>query len=95
MLAIQTVCIHNGNQYKTGEQWDDKGVGYKRRCQCKSANGKPQVECYPGGCQPITERFLQPSLDCSNPTIVMPDDPVMCPYVICNDSQETGTNNIT
>ncbi|CAG2101736.1 unnamed protein product [Medioppia subpectinata] len=84
-------CSHNGKRYKLGEQWDEKGQGVKRRCQCSINNGLPNVQCHPGGCPQITDRFLQPTLDCPNPTVVIPDDPlVLCPYVICNDSKDSG-----
>ncbi len=88
---LENDCSHNGKRYKLGEQWDDKGVAFKRRCQCKLTNGVPHAQCHPGGCPPITDRFLQPTIDCPNPSIIMPDDPVvLCPYVICNDSKDSG-----
>ncbi|RWS13599.1 epidermal cell surface receptor-like protein [Dinothrombium tinctorium] len=91
-------CLHNGHRYKLGEQWDDpspiNGLSSKRRCQCKpSMNGlKPNVQCFPGQCPQITERHLRPTPECPIPVIVTPDDPVMCPYVVCNYSDEAVNN---
>lgn len=69
-------------------------LGPRRRCQCNSTpNGKPQVQCLPAVCPKITDRHLKPSLECPIPALVTPDDPLICPYVVCNYSEETGKFN--
>lgn len=89
-------CIHNGNRYKVGDQWEDVNpsnvLGPRRRCSCKPTPplGKPQVDCFGGICPKITERHLKPSAECPLPVLISPEDPVLCPYVICNYSEETG-----
>ena len=71
-----------------GEYWNDDETEIHRRCQCKITNGILHVVCDPGLCQPITERFLEPTAECKTPTVVTPKDAIICPYVICNN---TGT----
>ncbi|KAH9497969.1 hypothetical protein DERF_013899 [Dermatophagoides farinae] len=81
-------CSYNDKIYKLGEYWNDDETEIHRRCQCKITNGILHVVCDPGLCQPITERFLEPTAECKTPTVVTPKDAIMCPYVICNN---TGT----
>lgn len=73
----------------------------QKRCQCKlltdntsdsvHSSTKTTVECGPAQCPQITERHLRPSPECPVPVVVTPEDPtIMCPYVVCNHSEETG-----
>ncbi|KAH9423888.1 hypothetical protein DERP_005472 [Dermatophagoides pteronyssinus] len=83
-------CSYNDKIYKLGEYWDDNQTEIHRRCQCKITNGILHVLCDPGLCQPITERFLEPTAECRTPTVVTPKDVIMCPYVICNNTGKYG-----
>lgn len=56
---------------------------------------KPVIECLPAQCPPITERHLQPSPECPIPVVISPDDPsIVCPYVVCNHTEESGNDII-
>ncbi|RWS31371.1 epidermal cell surface receptor-like protein [Leptotrombidium deliense] len=92
-------CSQNGKRYKLGEQWDDQsvnGIISRRRCQCKAGapGQQPIVQCYPGQCPQITDRHVKPSPECPIPVVVTPDDPIMCPYVVCNYSEDAGHNRV-
>ena len=39
------------------------------------------------GCGEIPSSALRPSPDCPHPQLVQPQDPQLCPYVICNNSR--------
>lgn len=58
------------------------------------SKAKPVIECFPAQCPPITERHLRPSPECPIPVVIAPDDPsIVCPYVVCNHTEETGKLN--
>lgn len=84
-------CMYQEKRFKLGEHWDENETGIKRRCHCKMTNGIMHVACNPGNCQPITERYLESTIDCRTPTVVVPKDPIMCPYVICNNTKPDGS----
>src|SRR5690625_3148406 len=50
------------------------------------------VVCEPGGCQPITDKYLEPTAECRSLTVVTPKDAIMCPYVVCNNTHVEGTS---
>ncbi|UXI16979.1 glycogen phosphorylase [Sarcoptes scabiei] len=83
-------CVYNDKVYKLGEYWDDEESDVHRRCHCKVTNSILHVVCEPGLCQPITERFLEPTAECRTPTVISPKDAIMCPYVICNNTASKG-----
>lgn len=85
-LFVDGKCSYKDKVYKLGEYWEDSETEIHRRCQCKITNGILHVICEPGACQPITERFLEPTAECKVPTVVTPKDAIMCPYVICNNT---------
>lgn len=87
---VEGNCVYNDKRYKLGEQWDETETGVKRRCQCKITNEIFHVVCNPGHCQQITEKYLEPNSDCSTPTVFVPKDAIVCPYVICNNTKEQG-----
>ena len=82
--------MYQNKPYKLGEQWDETETTIKRRCNCKMTNGILHVVCTPGICQPITDRYLNSTPDCMTPTVVVPKDPIMCPYVVCNHTKPEG-----
>lgn len=86
--------MYKDKRYKLGEHWDevDSGLagGVRRQCQCKLTNQIMHVVCEPGMCHPITKKYLEPHGDCAVPSVVVPKDPIMCPYVICNRSRSLG-----
>lgn len=73
------------------------GLAARRRCQCKfnPVEKTANVECSPIKCPAISERHLRPTAECPIPVIVSPDDPVLCPYVVCNYSDDAGKLHFT
>ncbi|XP_054711339.1 uncharacterized protein LOC129220928 [Uloborus diversus] len=82
----QAFCLFQGARYLVSEQWEVRKGSQLRTCICHlSTTGSPEVECR-GGCPQIPQRFLLPTEQCLRPVIVTPDDPLMCPYVVCNNT---------
>ena len=90
LIMAEGSCMYKDKRFKLGEQWDENDTEIKRRCHCKMTNGIMHVACNPENCQPITERYLYPTSQCNTPTVVVPKDPIMCPYVVCNNSKVEG-----
>ncbi|GFW97730.1 putative epidermal cell surface receptor [Trichonephila clavipes] len=79
-------CMFQGMRYLVSEQWEVQKGNQQKLCSCHlNEMGSPEVECR-GGCPQIPPRFLQPTEQCLRPTIVNPEDPLMCPYVVCNNT---------
>lgn len=89
-FIVEGNCIYKEKRFKLGEQWDELDTGIKRRCECRLSSGIMHITCNPGNCQPITGKYLEPTAECRIPAVVIPKDPVMCPYVICNNTQQEG-----
>ncbi|KFM61044.1 putative epidermal cell surface receptor, partial [Stegodyphus mimosarum] len=82
----QAFCMFQGSRYLLSEQWEVHKGTQQRLCTCfLNAMGLPEVECRKG-CPQIPDRFLSPTEQCLHPVIVRPDDPQMCPYVVCNNT---------
>lgn len=107
MPDMTVTCLHKGIRRQVNEEWDETppaspnslAIVIQKRCHCKldqvsdSGHVKATVECSAGQCPQITDRHLRPSPECPVPVVVTPDDPtIMCPYVICNHSEEIGEN---
>lgn len=90
VLILEGNCIYKDKRFKLGEQWDEVDTGIKRRCECRLSSGIMHISCNPGNCQPITGKYLEPTAECRIPSVVIPKDPVMCPYVICNNTKQEG-----
>ncbi|XP_022248827.1 LOW QUALITY PROTEIN: putative epidermal cell surface receptor [Limulus polyphemus] len=82
----QAFCYHRDRRYRLGENWEVLKGSVRRQCLCREDNkGNSKVECV-GGCQPIPEKFKQPNPQCPRPVLVTPDDPLICPYIVCNNT---------
>ncbi|CAL1285069.1 unnamed protein product [Larinioides sclopetarius] len=79
-------CMFQGSRYLVSEQWEVQKGTQQKLCSCRlNEVGSPEVECR-GNCPQIPDRFLQPTEQCLRPVIVSPEDPLMCPYVVCNNT---------
>lgn len=60
----------------------------RRQCTCKMlpSGGEAEAECT-GGCPPIPDRFQKPNPQCPRPVLVTPNDPGVCPYIVCSHTQ--------
>ncbi|XP_076313883.1 uncharacterized protein LOC143226591 isoform X3 [Tachypleus tridentatus] len=82
----QAFCYHRDRRYRLGEHWEVLKGSVRSQCLCREDNkGNSKVECV-GGCQPIPEKFKQPNPQCPRPVLVTPDDPLICPYIVCNNT---------
>ncbi|XP_067133098.1 putative epidermal cell surface receptor isoform X1 [Centruroides vittatus] len=79
-------CVYQGKSYRPSERWEVRKGSMHRVCICKvRSNGRTSVECT-GGCPPIPARYREPTPQCARPVLITPDDPAICPYVVCNNS---------
>ena len=80
-------CVSEGGKvYKIGQSWDTGTKCLKKSCQCTLLpNGTTEAQCK-GGCASLPANAQQPSVECPAPQIVQPDDPCICPYVICHNN---------
>ncbi len=80
-------CISEaGKVYKIGQSWDTGTNCLKKSCQCSLLpNGTTGVLCK-GGCATLPSNARHPSPQCPSPQIVQPDDPCICPYVVCQNN---------
>ena len=80
-------CVSEaGKVYKIGQSWDTGTSCLKKSCQCALlSNGTTAVQCK-GGCAALPDNARQPSEQCPSPQIVQPDDPCICPYVVCHNN---------
>ncbi|XP_042895339.1 uncharacterized protein [Parasteatoda tepidariorum] len=80
-------CMFQGSRYLVSEKWDVQDSNQQKLCSCILAPGEeiPHVDCR-GGCPPIPQKFMSPTEQCLRPVIVTPDNPLMCPYALCNNT---------
>lgn len=89
-------CLSEGGKvYKIGQSWDTGTSCLKKSCQCALLqNGTTAVQCK-GGCATLPANAQQPNEQCPSPQIVQPDDPCICPYVVCHNNINRKSNNIS
>ncbi|KAG8179882.1 hypothetical protein JTE90_017414 [Oedothorax gibbosus] len=73
-------CVSEGVRRRPSEKWAEEGG---RQCECLEGG---RVRC----CPRVPPRFLAPTERCPRPVVVTPDDPQMCPYVVCNNTAHGG-----
>lgn len=84
MEAEDAFCIVDNQAYSVGQSWGDGNGCLKRTCTCiQLNNGTTSADCK-GGCAMIPQTALKPSVECPKPELVTPDDPCLCPYVVCS-----------
>ncbi|XP_064484576.1 putative epidermal cell surface receptor isoform X2 [Ornithodoros turicata] len=88
----QTCLDDSGKTHPVGDTWE-YGQGCTRRvCTCVMlANGTATSECV-GGCPPLSELLPVPSSECPQPIVVKPDDPCVCPYIMCNGARSAAVD---
>ncbi|KAM7288686.1 uncharacterized protein ISCGN_028880 [Ixodes scapularis] len=81
-------CVFQGKRYKLHEQWEVVKGPQRRQCTCKllRTGGEAEAQCT-GGCPPIPDRFQKPNPQCPRPVLVTPNDPGVCPYIVCSHTQ--------
>ncbi|XP_070385855.1 uncharacterized protein [Dermacentor albipictus] len=81
----QDVCLdESGKPHRLGDEWETGQGCLRRVCTCVLlANGSALAECV-GGCPPLSVTVRSADKDCPQPVVVTPDDPCLCPYVMCN-----------
>ncbi|XP_070378297.1 uncharacterized protein [Dermacentor albipictus] len=81
----QDVCLdESGKPHRLGDEWETGQGCLRRVCTCVLlANGSALAECV-GGCPPLSVTVQSADKDCPQPVVVTPDDPCLCPYVMCN-----------
>ncbi|XP_077521428.1 uncharacterized protein LOC144132706 isoform X3 [Amblyomma americanum] len=79
------VCLDEaGKPHRLGDEWETGQGCLRRVCTCALlANGSALAECV-GGCPPLSVTVQSADKDCPQPVVVTPDDPCLCPYVMCN-----------
>lgn len=82
----QPFCISHstGQAYTVGQSWTE-GSCIKKTCRCfqVKTNGSTAVECK-GGCASLPNSALIASPECPKPQLISPNDPCLCPYVVCS-----------
>ncbi|XP_050037028.1 uncharacterized protein [Dermacentor andersoni] len=80
-------CLFHGERYKLHEEWEMVKGSVRRQCSCKlRATGVAEAECT-SSCPAIPERFQKPNPQCPRPVVVTPNDPGVCPYIVCSPTQ--------
>ncbi|KAH7985410.1 hypothetical protein HPB49_026435 [Dermacentor silvarum] len=80
-------CLFHGERYKLHEEWEMVKGSVRRQCSCKlRATGAAEAECT-SSCPAIPERFQKPNPQCPRPVVVTPNDPGVCPYIVCSPTQ--------
>jgi hypothetical protein len=71
--------------YSVDQSWIERSPCLARICKCVLLpNETTDIVCE-GGCADIPSLALRPSPECPRPHLVQPQDPCVCPYVICNN----------
>lgn len=84
---MQPFCTFGEEVFTLGQTWEDTNKCIKKSCTCVLlTNGSTSIQCT-GGCAEIPTAALNPTIECPKPSLVVPDDPCLCPYVICHNSR--------
>ncbi|XP_077537764.1 uncharacterized protein LOC144149908 isoform X3 [Haemaphysalis longicornis] len=82
-------CLFHGERYKLHEQWEVVKGSARRQCTCQLRAGttdQAEADCT-SPCPPIPDRFQKPNPQCPRPVLVTPNDPGVCPYIVCSPTQ--------
>ena len=87
----EAFCVSpsTSNVYSVEQSWKEGLPCLGKTCKCLLLPNKTTVIECEGGCGDIPSSALKASHDCPRPHLVQPQDPCLCPYVICNQSQNS------
>ena len=86
-LPLRQFCVLGEEVFAIGRTWQDFSECIKKSCTCLLLpNGTTAIQCM-SGCPEIPPSALKPSIECSKPSLITPNNPCLCPYVVCHKSK--------